>query len=317
MCALFGFLDYGHKLPVRVLQRLVQLLANASEVRGSHACGIAYNHGNQLTIYKRPKPAHKLHLHIPKGTSAVMGHTRFTTQGSEKQNYNNHPFRGTAETAFALAHNGVLYNDRSLRREKHLPETRIETDSYVAVQLIEAERNLNFDSLRSMAEAVSGNFTFTLLDADNSLWFVKGDNPLYLIHFPELGLYLYSSTPDIMTEALKRSALHWMRYEVLDADEGDLLCIHPDGSIDRDAFRPMLYTPHYKWTMRSICGWDDIADSPDDEDNISQLLDICGYFGVTEDEVRYLRELGYSCDEIEEFLFDPLAFHEAMMCEEI
>ncbi|MBR1382406.1 MAG: class II glutamine amidotransferase [Ruminococcus sp.] len=316
MCALFGFLDYGHKLPVKILQKLLQALANASEVRGSHACGIAYNQGGQLTIYKRPKPAHKLRLRIPNGTSAVMGHTRFTTQGSEKQNYNNHPFRGTAGKAFALAHNGVLYNDSILRRERHLPSTKIETDSYIAVQLIEAERRLNFDSLRNMAEAVNGNFTFTVLDADNNLWFVKGDNPLYLIHFPELGLYLYSSTPDIMTAALKRSPLRWMHYEIIDAEEGDLLCIHPDGSIDRDAFRPMLYTPHYRWTRYDSCGWEEVG-CTSEEDSVLQLLDICGYFGVTEGEVRRLLDLGYTYDEIEEFLFDPLMFHEAMMCGEI
>lgn len=317
MCALFGYLDYGHKLSPKVLQKLVQLLANASEVRGNHACGIAYNQGSQLTIYKRPKPAHKLHLRIPKGTAAVMGHTRFTTQGSEKQNYNNHPFRGTAGRAFALAHNGVLYNDRQLRRERHLPETHIETDSYIAVQLIEAERKLNFDSLRNMAEAVSGNFTFTVLDADNNLWFVKGDNPLYLIHFPELGLYLYSSTADIMTEALKRSTLCWMHYEVIETEEGDLLCIHPDGSIDYDAFRPMLFTSRFKWSMCDLCGWDDKDELEEDDDNFALLIDMCGYFGMTEEDIFELRSMGYTYDEIEEFLFDPIAYRQAFMCEEI
>ena len=157
MCALFGYLDYGHKVSIRFLQKLVQALANASEVRGTHASGIAYMQNNSLTIYKRPKPAHKMHFRLPAGTAAVMGHTRYTTQGSQKQNYNNHPFRGHAGTDFALAHNGVLYNDHALRLEKHLPDTKIETDSYIAVQLIEAEKALNFSAIRSMAEAVLGN----------------------------------------------------------------------------------------------------------------------------------------------------------------
>lgn len=104
MCALFGYLDYGHQLSPKVLQKLVQALANASEVRGNHASGIAYNRDNHLTVFKRPKPAHKLKFRLPDGTAAVMGHTRFTTQGCEKQNYNNHPFRGNAGTDFALAH---------------------------------------------------------------------------------------------------------------------------------------------------------------------------------------------------------------------
>ena len=58
-----------------------------------------------------------------------MGHTRFTTQGSEKQNYNNHPFYGQADKEFALAHNGVLYNDTVLRKAKSLPDTHIDNDS--------------------------------------------------------------------------------------------------------------------------------------------------------------------------------------------
>ena len=77
-----------------------------------------------------------------------MGHTRMTTQGDEKFNFNNHPFYGKTDLEFALAHNGVLYNDCRLRITEHLPSTRIETDSYVAVQLIEKKGTLDTDSLR-------------------------------------------------------------------------------------------------------------------------------------------------------------------------
>ena len=66
-----------------------------------------------------------------------------TTQGSEEKNYNNHPFLGQAGgRQFALAHNGVLHNDLMLRRSLKLPHTKIETDSYVAVQLIERKKAL-------------------------------------------------------------------------------------------------------------------------------------------------------------------------------
>ena len=43
----------------------------------------------------------------------------------------------------ALAHNGVLYNDKELRRKQHLPPTPIETDSYIAVQLLEQGQQLD------------------------------------------------------------------------------------------------------------------------------------------------------------------------------
>ena len=140
MCSLFGWLDYQGIIPHRVLRKLTQALANAAEERGTDAVGISYIDEGKVVIYKRPKPAHKLHFNQPEGTRAVMGHTRMTTQGNEKYNYNNHPFAGFAgDTSFAFAHNGALWNDKELRKDKLIPDTHIETDSYAACQLIEQQ----------------------------------------------------------------------------------------------------------------------------------------------------------------------------------
>lgn len=308
MCAVFGFLDYGRKIPHKVLARMVQALANAAEERGTDAAGISYIKSGKVTIYKRPKPAHKLRFRIPYGTRAVMGHTRFTTQGSEKQNYNNHPFYGQADKAFALAHNGVLYNDTVLRKAKSLPDTHIETDSYIAVQLIEKQGALNFTTLRNMAEDVHGSFVFTILDEENTLWFVKGDNPLHLIHFPALGLYVYASTASIMAAALLHSPLRHIPYEVMDADEGDILRIHSNGKVTREYFQPMLVSLRNGYAERCNTGSDE---------NFTLLLDMCGYFGVSEDEVRCLIDAGYSYDEIEEFLLNPSLLDEEYFYSEL
>ena len=224
MCSLFGWLDYQGIVPYRIKKKLTQALANAAEERGTDAAGISYVHGKDVVIFKRPKPAHKLHFSIPERTVAVMGHTRMTTQGDEKHNYNNHPFPGLAgETSFAFAHNGVLWNDKELRKDKQLPDTHIETDSYVAVQLLQQSDKLDFDSLKNMAETVEGNFTFTVLDQNNNLYIIKGSNPMCLLHFPALGLYVYASTESIMKNALKRVGLHKFAYERVQTDEGDIL----------------------------------------------------------------------------------------------
>lgn len=313
MCALFGFLNYGKKVPWKTLQRLVQALANASEVRGKHASGIAYNR-DALTIYKRPKPAHKMHFHIPRGTAVVMGHTRLTTQGDQKHNQNNHPFRGNAGTDFALAHNGVLYNDMLLREERHLPETPIETDSYIAVQLIESQQELSFDSLRYTAEQVRGSFSFTILDEDDNLYFIKGDSPLYLIHVPSLGLYLYSSTREIMTEALRSLHLRLPQHEVIEIAEGDLVRIAPDGTIIRERFTFHEDDLYSHWFGRGYYygygfNWKDpfaeSRTSKADDETDAYLIDLCGYYGVAIEDIRHLRDLGYTLDEIEELLLDP------------
>lgn len=314
MCALFGFLDYGKKIPLKALQKLVQALANASEERGTHASGIAYNHDNRLTIYKRPKPAHKMRFRIPADTTAVMGHTRFTTQGDQKFNHNNHPFRGYAGTEFALAHNGVLYNDRELRITKHLPDAKIETDSYIAVQLIEEQKALDFGSLASMAEDVMGNFTFTILDENDNLWFVKGSSPLHLIHFPELGLYVYSSTAGIMHKALMKLGLNLMPYNVIETEEGDLLKITPDGEVVTDHFSvPTFFSGKIGWGFGN---WDYPEDEIDD-DSFALLMDMCGYYGVTPEQIQHLRDIGFSYDEIEDYLFDPSDFCDDLICGEL
>lgn len=205
MCSLFGFLDYQGIIPHKMLRKLTQELATAAEERGTDAAGISYVKDGKITIFKRPKPAHKLHFNPPEGTRALMGHTRLTTQGNEKHNQNNHPFLGTTgDISWSLANNGIVYNDKKLRKEKQLPVTEIETDSYIAVQLIESQHKLDFDSLRYMAEQVQGSFTFSLLDEKNNLYLVKGSNLLCFLHFKSLGLFVYASTESIMKAALRR-----------------------------------------------------------------------------------------------------------------
>ena len=303
MCALFGWIDYKGIVPYKVLKRLTQALANAAEERGTDAAGISYIHDGKVVIYKRPKAAHKIHFNAPDDTKAVMGHTRFATQGDKKKNYNNHPFPGHADKEFAFAHNGVLYNDNTLRRDKHLPDTHIETDSYIAVQLIEQQGKLDFDSLRDMAEAVQGNFTFTVLDQENSLYIVKGSNPMYLLHFESLGLYVYASTESIMKKALSKTCLGRFNSSKVECIEGDIICIDSAGIISREEYEPTLYHSH-------LMNWyDDEAYYSVHEE---LLLAYCGCYGVDTSEVEMLLEYGYTCDEIEDMLADHELLHETL-----
>lgn len=237
MCCLFGFVDYAGSLSVKQKSRLIRELSIAAEVRGTDATGIAYNTSRGLQIYKRPLAAHRLHLKIPAEAHVVMGHTRMTTQGSAKKNYNNHPFFGCVKGKhFALAHNGVLWNDRGLRHTKHLPKTKIQTDSYVAVQLLEQQKALDFDSLAKMAEQVEGSFSFAVLDEQDALWLVKGDNPLTIVHFPAAGVYVYASTAEILNKALARCG-NWLgRGEKVDIAMGDIVKIDSRGHITHGTF---------------------------------------------------------------------------------
>ena len=307
MCAVFGFLDYKGKTSNAVLKKLIHYLSIAAEVRGTDATGIAYVRDGSIVTYKKPESAHKVKLFFPRDTRAVIGHTRFTTQGSEKQNCNNHPFEGhCGKESFALAHNGVLYNDRELRREQHLPPTSIETDSYIAVQLLEQEQNLDAENIRRTAELVEGSFVFTILRNDNTLFLVKGNNPLTLYHFPKIGLYIYASTKSILDNALQKICMTEKACEI-EISEGEIIEISSSGNLHKSTFEMRDYIR----TMFNPYNWDYAKWWMEDERE-ELLLEYCGTFGVSEEEVQLLLDFGYDPDEIEELLMDTEAMEEAL-----
>lgn len=299
MCALFGQLDYKHIVPYKVLKKLTQALANAAEERGTDAAGISYIRDGRVTIYKRPKPAHKIHFNAPDGTAAIMGHTRLATQGNQKFNQNNHPFPGHADKEFAFAHNGILYNDVELRKTKNLPDTHIETDSYVAVQLIEQQGKLDCNSLKSMAETVQGNFTFTVLDEDNSLYIIKGSNPMCLLHFEMLGIYIYASTESIMKTALRKIDILNFPNVKIETAYGDIIKIDNQGNISRSEFESKEDF-RYASFMRYYDDWEDNYYTQHEY----LLLEMCNCYGIDEEDVMMLLDYGYTADEIEDMLCD-------------
>ena len=307
MCCLFGLIDYRHHLTGRKKSRIISILASSCEIRGTDATGIAYNVGGTQRIYKRPVPAHCMHIRIPESAQVMMGHTRMTTQGSAKRNYNNHPFPGNAgKDVFALAHNGVLHNDEILRREFRLPRTKIQTDSYIAVQLIEQQNALNFESLRHMAENVEGSFTFTVLDRKDRLYIVKGDNPLCLFHFPSLGMYLYASTEEILRHAMSRMGLGTQAACKIPLECGDILRIDRDGTLTRSAFDTSRLFARWQvpfWDMPYRSPWAGTGRSSASGRYLEEIKSVAAAFGYAPEEIDRLAEAGFSPEELEEFLY--------------
>ncbi len=307
MCCLFGLIDYRHHLTGRKKSRIISILASACEIRGTDATGIAYNVGGTQRIYKRPVPAHCMHIRIPESARVMMGHTRMTTQGSAKRNYNNHPFPGSAgKDVFALAHNGVLHNDEILRREFRLPRTKIQTDSYIAVQLIEQKNALNFESLRHMAENVEGSFTFTVLDRKDRLYIVKGDNPLCLLHFPSLGMYLYASTEEILRHAMSRMGLGTQAACKIPLECGEILRIDRDGTLTRSTFDSSRLFARWQapfWDTPYRSPWAGTGRSSASGHYLEEIKSVAAAFGYAPEEIDRLAEAGFSPEELEEFLY--------------
>lgn len=316
MCGLFGFSDTSRCLSPTQVRQLTRALAVSSMVRGTDATGIAYNTKNWLRIYKRAEKASRVLLLPPSGTHTVMGHVRMTTQGSAQFNYNNHPFPGElnghrANTSpdFALAHNGVLSNDQTLRHKMHLPPARIETDSYVAVQMLQAIGALDLPALKEVAEQLEGTFTLTLLDRQDTLYFVRGNSPLYLVEFPRLGLFVYASTADILQDAVSRiDFLQTQLYSLIWLEEGEILSLSADGQME------MLLFNTSRLRNDSYALWDLPCRKPAYAGKAVSdvLLNTALNMGYEEEDIAILTAYGYCDDEIEELLQDSELFRAAL-----
>lgn len=309
MCSLFGFLDYKNRLSINCKHKIVNMLARECEVRGTDATGVAYISRNRLHIFKRPMPAHLLKINIPVDCNAVMGHTRLVTKGAAKNNYNNHPFKGSYNNGklFALAHNGVLNNDIELKKRRRLPFTKIKTDSFVAVQLIEEYGQLSMDSLKHMAELVQGSFTFTVLDEENNLFIIKGSSPLCIYDFYKDGFYIYASTEGILKTVLVNLEVNKRPYRKVDIENGEILCFDSKGNICRGRFNynyPFdFYSPlswYYGDCDESYYYYDDCI-----KEYLYELKMVARSQGYSDEQIDWLIANGFSMEEIETFIYDP------------
>jgi glucosamine--fructose-6-phosphate aminotransferase (isomerizing) len=312
MCCLFGLIDYSGAFSRAWRTKVINLLSKECEVRGTDATGISYLSHGKLCVYKRPWPARKMRFNVPNDAYVIMGHTRMTTQGSEKQNQNNHPFAGTCGgTCFTLAHNGMLRNDKTLRRERNLPKTNIETDSYISVQLLEQENTLDFSSLKNMAEAVEGSFVFTVLDQNCNLYLVKGDNPICIYHFYQQGFYLYASTPEILNRALKKLRLHRWSYSEVPMQAGDILQVNSKGFISSSSFdykKSSMYLDYDWGNYPPWRNWGSFLTTNEqqsliNDEYLAELESVATAYGYAPEDVQDMIDEGLSFDEIEEMLY--------------
>ena len=96
----------------------------------------------------------------------------------------------------------------------------------------------------------------------------------------------------------------------VDVSEGEILKITPNGKLNRNDFEMQdyihtMFNP-YNWNYLNYAKWWEA----DEREEL--LLEYCGTFGVSEEEVELLLEVGYDPDEIEELLMDTAAMEESI-----
>ncbi len=306
MCAVFGLIDYRKIFSARQREKILHVLSEECEERGTDATGYAFNKAERLTIYKRPLPAHETYLRLPEEANIILGHTRMATQGDKQQNCNNHPFAGmVGGMSFALAHNGIL-DDTHLRVELQLPAAKIKTDSYMAVQLLERQKSLDLTSIKEMAEKIKGTFVFTILDRINNSYFVKGNNPLALYHYENYGFYIYASTDVILTRALNKLGILNYPHTEISTDCGDIICIDRDGRLTECKFDTSALMSDYGYC--SYWWYDGSSNFAE----MQKLFDYASENGITEEEIILLLDYGYFPEEIMEMIYNRTEIHTAI-----
>jgi (2Fe-2S) ferredoxin len=172
--------------------------------------------------------------------------------------------------------------------------------------LIEKQKQLSFDSIRFMAETVSGSFSFAILDDRNSIWLVKGDNPLSILHFPEKKMYVYASTDAILYKAVVDSMLFTDlkqgRFSEVPIDDGTILKIKPDGTLEKETFH-FYESAGFAWWEY---GGYPVKNVRHEDEYLDNLRMMAWYQGIDAEEVDALIEEGLTPEEVEMYLYEEI-----------
>jgi glucosamine 6-phosphate synthetase-like amidotransferase/phosphosugar isomerase protein len=139
MCGVFGWISKdGGQIDIKTLRRIAVI----TERRGPHAWGLAWlDRNGQLHMYKQTgQISHSLkRLAMARDAVALIGHTRWATQGDPAWNDNNHPHQCLDGW---YVHNGRIPTyDQILSEYGITPRT--ECDSEVIGHLVERHDSPN------------------------------------------------------------------------------------------------------------------------------------------------------------------------------
>jgi glucosamine 6-phosphate synthetase-like amidotransferase/phosphosugar isomerase protein len=266
MCGVLGYYD-SEGIPDKKKKKAIRRAFAELETRGTHASGLTGACDDKLWHYKGAITSSLLSTHlgyrnvVEKANCAIL-HSRFTTQGSERVNHNNHPFIETMGngTLLSMVHNGQIKNYVKLKKRFKLTSD-IETDSYIVLHLIKLFYDKYDDMDKAITHAVrwlEGSFTllFVHVTGDNKpvMYMLRHDNPLEAIKYNSL--LVVCSTSEIMRKGFKNFD---EKYEI---EEDRLYAIIGDGKI-YERTKLKIYKPivkKYVYPMTTTKYWDNKHD---------------------------------------------------------
>ena len=193
-----GYYCFGNMLPDKEKITTMFILL---ESRGRDASGFAFISDQNLIVHKAALRSTELvksdeweKLAFPK---AMIFHTRMKTQGTEKNNANNHPLFN--KEGLCIVNNGMIHNDREIFG-KNKRDAEVDSEAILAVLSAKSKG----DKIKRVFDKLEGSFSFAVLDKYNpdTLILVKKDNPLELYFDVKYEILYFCSEREIMREAL-------------------------------------------------------------------------------------------------------------------
>lgn len=177
-------------------------------MRGTDASGFAFaTRDGRTGMFKDAVTGSQLSLkELPRDADTVIAHTRFSTLGDPKYNWNNHPVEEPSGR-IRLTHNGHISNHSEVR--EILPESTFNKLATVDTSVLPAM--LAAQGVDGFAQ-IAGDAAAGWLDTEtgNTLHLARmSHSPIAIARLTD-GSVVYASTERILARALIRSNLTWV-----------------------------------------------------------------------------------------------------------
>ena len=223
MCGLAGVVFKDHKRTEEqygTIRGLYTDVLTRASVRGRHATGVAtIERRGAYRLVKAPMEAEQFveddaygtHLNkLNNKSSAIMGHTRYSTKGSKFRNRNNHPI--VAGTVVGT-HNGHIRNHNELFTKFGMNRFA-EVDSEALFRLF-ATADSPDQYFNDRLPMVSGRVSAVFADYEypEYVYIMKGNNPLEVYYDKEFKCIYYGSTDEILKPLIEARPVKKIKLE--------------------------------------------------------------------------------------------------------
>lgn len=223
MCSIFGIAyQEGCELKDnKLMAALLTRLFREAESRGRDASGLAFVSAAQVNVIKKDLPASEF-VDLPEYKEtmdnyggifcdeyrrrpiSILGHCRAQTQGTKRDNKNNHPI---VRSEVVGVHNGMISNDYELfnRHANNFPRNAL-VDSEIIFALIEhyAKDGDIGRAIRKATSVLRGSMACAMIHVKQPhlLWLFRNSSPCTIYHFVESGFIMWASTEQQLINAL-------------------------------------------------------------------------------------------------------------------